>query len=204
MAQAVDEGVFPGGVLLVAKEAEVLFVEAFGHARLRPARTMTKDTVFDLASLTKPLATTLGLILLVQQEELRLDQTLESIVPEFQGTRKQKITVRELLSHTSGLPDYRPYYKILTKVAVREREGLVKKMLVTEALIYEPGKACLYSDIAFMILKWVFEVVAKKPLDAFAKDSLYGPLGLHDLFFVTSNDPLGKGNHLYAATEDCP
>jgi len=204
MAQAVHEGVFPGSVLLVAKEEQVVFFEAFGHARLRPKRAMTKDTVFDLASLTKPLATALSVMILAQQGRLGLDQILGRTVPEFLGTHKQDITIRQLLSHTSGLPDYRPYYEPLTKVPFPEREVVLQNLLLGEKLIYAPGKVCLYSDMGFMILKWVVEVVAKKPFDRFVEDSVYGPLKLKDLFFVLLDGHRRSDDHPCAATEDCP
>ena len=204
MAQAVYEGVFPGSVLLVAKQEQVVFLEAVGHSRLRPKRAMTIDTVFDLASLTKPLATTLALMILVQQDRLSLDQTLGTVAPEFLGTHKQDITIRKLLSHTSGLPDYRPYYETLTKVPLPKREQVLQHLLLGEELISEPGRACLYSDIGFMILKWVVEVVAKKTLDRFVEEYLYGPLGLKSLFFIPLEQGPNRDDHACAATEACP
>jgi CubicO group peptidase (beta-lactamase class C family) len=204
MEQAVDGGVFPGGVLLVAKEGQVAFCEAFGHARLRPKRAMTKDTVFDLASLTKPLATALGLMILVQKARIDLDQTLGNSIPDFSGTHKQDITLRQLLSHTSGFPDYRPYYKTLSKVPSHERKGLLRRLLLGENLIYGPGKASLYSDLGFMILQWVVEVFGEKPLDFLVEESVYEPLGLEGLFFVPSEDPRRRDDQPCAATENCP
>ena len=204
MAHAVHEGVFPGSVLLVAKEGQIVFFEALGHARLRPERAMTKDTVFDLASLTKPLATTLALMILVQQGRLRLDQTLGSTVPEFLGTHKQGIAIGQLLSHCSGLPDYRPYYETLTKVPFPGRNRVLQNLLLGEESVYEPGKACLYSDIGFMILKWVVEAVAEKPFDRFVEESVYGPLKLKDLFFILLDNHSRRDDRPYGATEDCP
>ncbi|MDY6988570.1 MAG: serine hydrolase domain-containing protein [Thermodesulfobacteriota bacterium] len=204
MAQAVHEGAFPGGVLLVAKEGRTVFFEAVGHARLRPEGAMTKDTVFDLASLTKPLATTLAIMILVQQGRLRLDQTLGSAIPEFLGTAKEVITIGQLLSHTSGLPDYRPYYETLTKAPFPERSRVLQNLLFSEALICEPGEASLYSDIGFMILKWVVEIAAGKPLDRFVKESVYGPLKLKDLFFIRLDGHSRRDDRPYGATEDCP
>jgi len=184
MQRGVQNGVFPGGVLLVAKEGRVIFLEAFGLARLTPERSMTTGTVFDLASLTKPLATTVALMLLIQQDRLNLDETLESAIPDFSGTNKKQITIRQLLSHTSGLPDYRPYYKELVEIPPGERKVSLRAMLLSEKLIHEPGQACLYSDVGFMILDWVVEVTAQKPLDYFVEESVYGPLGLKHLFFI--------------------
>ncbi len=213
MQRAVQDGVFPGGVVLVATEGRVIFFEAFGLARLSPERAMTTGTLFDLASLTKPLATTVALMLLVQQTRLNLDQTLGSAIADFSGTNKKNITIRQLLSHTSGLPDYRPYYKGLVKLQPSERKGSLRALLLAERFIHEPGQACLYSDVGFMILEWLVEVTAKKPLDRLVEESVYGPLRLKHLFFITLNDAEGGGrvqllrpenDRLYAATEDCP
>ena len=214
MQRGVQNSVFPGGVLLVAKEGRVVFFEAFGLARLTPERPMTTGTIFDLASLTKPLATSVALMLLVQQARLNLDQVLGSAIADFSGTNKQYITIRQLLSHTSGLPDYRPYYKELVELPPSERKGSLRALLLSEKLIHEPGQACLYSDVGFMILDWVVEVTAQKPLNYFAEESVYGPLGLKHLFFIPftptppspfTGEGLGGGDDQpYAATEDCP
>ena len=204
MQRGVANGVFPGGVLLVAKKDRVVFFEAFGYARLAPERPMTTDTVFDLASLTKPLATTVVLMLLVQQGRLSPDQTLGTTIPDFSGTKKKYITIRQLLSHTSGLPDYRPYYKKLVELSPSERKGSLKALLLSEGLIQRPGKASLYSDVGFMILQWLVEVTAQKSLDGFVQESIHRPLGLKDLFFVTLNVGKERDERPYAATEDCP
>ena len=204
MQRGVAEGVFPGGVLLVAKKDRVVFFEAFGHARLAPERPMTIDTVFDLASLTKPLATTLVLMLLVQQGRLSLEQTLGAAIPGFSTTKKKHITVRQLLSHTSGLPDYRPYYTKLNELSPSERKGSLRTLLLAEGLIQQPGEASLYSDVGFMILQWIVEVITRRPLDGVVEESVYLPLGLKNLFFVTSNVRKKKVDRPYAATENCP
>jgi CubicO group peptidase (beta-lactamase class C family) len=203
MQDGLADGVFPGAALLVADKGQVMFFEVYGHARLEPRRTMTKDTVFDLASLTKPLATTVSLMILIQNGALNLDQTLETAVPGFSGTDKQDVAIRQLLSHTSGLPDYKPYYEKLVKLPKPERKSSLRGRLLAEALICEPGKVCLYSDVGFMVLQWVIEVIAQKSLDHFVQEYVYRPLGLKTLFF----NPLSSGqgtDYLYAATEDCP
>jgi CubicO group peptidase (beta-lactamase class C family) len=204
MQRGVADGVFPGGVLLVAKDSGVIFLEGFGLARLAPERPLTADAVFDLASLTKPLATTVALMLLVQQAELHLDQTLGNAISDFSGTDKQSVTIRQLLSHTSGLPDYRPYYKELVDLPPSERKGSLRSLLLAEELIHGPGKASLYSDVGFMILEWIVEVVAQKPLDDFVRESVYDPLGLNLLFFVPSEGGGRRNDMPYVATADCP
>ncbi len=217
MQQGVEDGVFPGAVLLVTREGSIVFLEAFGLARLDPKRPMTTETVFDLASLTKPLATAVSVMMLVQQATLKLDQTLGSTISDFSGTDKKDITVRQLLSHRSGLPDYQPYYEKLTELLLPERENALRTLLVKEDLIHKPGHVCLYSDLGFMLLEWLIEVVAEGPLDHFVEQSIYKPLGLKDLFFnrftPTQPSPIkgeglngghGRGNRAFAATQDCP
>ncbi len=204
MEEGVEKGIFPGGVLLVAARDQVVFFEAFGRARLAPERPMTTDTVFDLASLTKPLATAVCMMVLVQQGKAGLDQTLGRFIPDFSATDKKAITVRQLLCHTSGMPDYRPYHDALRKRPLCERKDQVRKLLVDEALVHEPGEVCLYSDLGFMILEWLIEVGSQTPLDRFVHESVYAPLKLGDLFFVPLDSAKHRDRHLYAATEDCP
>jgi CubicO group peptidase (beta-lactamase class C family) len=204
MQRAVDENVFPGGVLLVAKEGNVAFLESFGFARLDSRRTVTVDTVFDLASLTKPLATTLVLMHLVQDGRLLLDQTLGQTIPNFSTTDKAPVTIRHLLSHTSGLPDYQPYYRQMVKRPLAERREWMRTTLLREPLVNRPGKVSLYSDVGFLVLGWVVDAVAGGPLNQVVQTSVYDPLGLDDLFFIPVDTPLNKPNRPYASTEDCP
>jgi CubicO group peptidase (beta-lactamase class C family) len=201
---AVKEGVFPGGVVLVAKEGSVLFLEPFGLAQLDPERPMTTDTFFDLASLTKPLATAPALMLLIQKRRLDLDRTLGQLIDDFAGTDKESISIRQLLSHSAGLPDYQPYYQDLAKRPVAERKETLRTKLLGEVLLNEPGKLSLYSDVGFMILEWVVEELAQKPLNGFVEESVYRPLGLNDLFFIPIDGDSTERDDLFAATEDCP
>ncbi len=128
MESAVSEGVFPGGVLLVSQDGHVLFHQAFGQADLITGTPVSTRTLFDLASLTKPLATTLAVMKLMERGQLTLDHTLGDVMISCRGTDKADISVRHLLYHNSGLPDYRPYFKELT------RRGPVQEKSV------DPGK----------------------------------------------------------------
>lgn len=205
MRQAVDDNVFPGGVILVSKENDVLFFEAYGKANIETNLPMKKETVFDLASLTKPLATTLAVIKLIQQSKLTFDQTLGSVLPEFEYTEKNKITIRHLLSHTSGLPDHKPYYEQLREIPFEKRRETLRECLVKEPLLSSVGEQTLYSDIGFMILSWVVENVSARRLDHFVSKEIYEPLGIdweNELFFVDLGLPPKKAE--FAATELCP
>jgi CubicO group peptidase (beta-lactamase class C family) len=202
MQQAVTEDVFPGGVLLVSKNVRIVFCKAYGFADIFTKRKMTKDTIFDLASLTKPLATTLAVMMLIQQEKINLEQTLGSILPRFKNTEKDKIRIDQLLAHVSGLPDYRPYYLKLIGHPPQKRNAALKEYLLDEPLLTPIGAKVVYSDLGFMILKWVVESVWGMRFDRLVHEQLYYPLDIHKLFFIDLAGDVPEG--YYAATEQCP
>lgn len=201
MRQAVADRTFPGGVLLVSHEGTVVFLKAYGLANLSAHVSMTPETIFDLASLTKPLATTLAVMQLVQRGHIGLAQPLGELLPEFQGSDKTGISIEQLLYHISGLPDYRPYYKVLTNIGKDSRRKALRQLLVREPLVHPVGKKVLYSDLGFMILAWLVEHTAGRRLDQFVADEIYRPLGLENLFFNADNAADGRGT--FAATENC-
>jgi CubicO group peptidase (beta-lactamase class C family) len=201
MRQAVKDRVFPGAVLLVQKGRGGLYHHAFGVTDFQSKAPVAVDTVFDLASLTKPLATTLALLLLVQEGRLALDQTLGSLLPVLRGTEKDSIEIRHLMLHTSGLPAHRPYYKQLLSLPYDNRRERLKGFLVSEPLTRGIGEAMVYSDIGFMFLRWVVETVSGMRLDRFVSEMIYKPLNISPLYFV----PMGaeKKKETFAATQWC-
>jgi len=117
-------------------------------------------------------------------------------------TDKKDVTVHQLLSHSSGLPAYRPYFETLRDMPQKARAKALRKALIREPLVNKPGSICLYSDLGFMILGWIVEALAGKRLDRFITETLYRPMGLNDLFFVDINGPMPVAD--FAATEVCP
>ena len=202
MRQAVSERIFPGAVLLVSREGSIACHNAYGFANLFSRRLMTTETIFDLASLTKPLATTLAVMILIQQGDIGTEQELGDILPAFKEDKKSTIKVRHLLHHNSGLADYRPYYKEIEHLPMKKRKQALRKLLVIEPLIHPIGTKVVYSDLGFMILEWVVEHLSGKRLDGFVSEMIYGPLGLDNLFFVDLNAKPPRG--VFAATEKCP
>jgi CubicO group peptidase (beta-lactamase class C family) len=202
MRQALSDGVFPGAVLLAARGGEVRLHAAYGVARLIDRRPVTTATVFDLASLTKPLGTTLAVMRLCQDGRLVPEQPLADVLPAAAGGGKCGITIAQLLAHTSGLPDYRPYYRGLAPLTASERRPRLRQFLLDEPLLHPPGDKVLYSDLDFMLLDWVVETVAGLRLDRFLAEQVYGPLQAAPLFFVDLERPPPKA--AYAATEQCP
>jgi CubicO group peptidase (beta-lactamase class C family) len=202
MHKGLREHVFPGAVLLVGKGDAALFLRAYGKADLFSNRPMTSETVFDLASLTKPLATALAVARLADRGRIALDRPLADGLPELSGD-KAAITVRQLLGHRSGLPAHRLFYMSLKKLDPRERKEAVLGLIARTPLETAPGTSTLYSDLGFMLLCRLVERVAGCGLDRFMAEEIYGPMGIDDLFFVRlpTNSPPRRP---FAATECCP
>ena len=202
MAAGIQDGVFPGAVLLVAEGWDILFHRAYGVPHIFSDAAVSVDTVFDLASLTKPLATALAVMKLLERGDLALETPLKSVLPEFQHADKGEITIVQLLVHDSGLPAYRPYYRKLRRLRRGGRKSALKNMLVGQPLADMPGRRTVYSDLGYMVLEWIIERVGGKPLDVFLDEMVYGPLAVDRLFFPGNAYPTSRG--IVAATEFCP
>ena len=201
MQQAVTDKVFQGAVLLVSKNGSIVFHEAFGFRDFFAQLPMTSVTIFDLASLTKPLATALAVMVLVQQKKVGLDQNLGDVLPAFNKDQKASIKVKHLLYHNSGLADYRAFYKKIANLPLEKRKAALRELLVKEPLVHTIGSRVVYSDIGFMILEWLIEEIGGKRLDHFASEVIYHPLGLDNLFFIDLQTQRQPG--VFAATEQC-
>ena len=201
MEGAVREAVFPGAVLLASKGGDILFHQAFGLADLATREPVTRETLFDLASLTKPLATTMAVLDLVQRGRLCVEQVLGDLLPGVTGTDKAGITVDDLLRHRSGLPAYHPYFEFLVSLSMSERRDRLRTLIINGPLVHEPGRVELYSDLGFVLLAWVAETLSNRRLDRHVAERVYAPLGIHGLGFRSVGSPLEKG---VAATENCP
>jgi uncharacterized protein YbbC (DUF1343 family)/CubicO group peptidase (beta-lactamase class C family) len=177
MEEAVRQDEIPGGVLLVSHKRRVVYRKAFGQRSLAPRREgMTADTIFDLASLTKVVATVPAVMRLVEEGKLRLNDRVTRYLPEFQGGASE-ITVRNLLTHFSGLrPDLDlepPWSGYDTGI----RKALADKPVAA------PGERFLYSDINFILLGEIVRRLSGKNLDAFAAEVVFRPLGMKDTMF---------------------
>ncbi|KPA18188.1 beta-lactamase [Candidatus Magnetomorum sp. HK-1] len=204
MTSAISNGVFHGASLHVSIHHQRVYAKNFGVTCREKGQKINDTTVFDLASLTKPLATSLSIMHMIQRGTLSLDQTLADIFPEATQKDKANISVQHLLCHNSGLPDHRPYYETLKNVPEVERSGFLLNQILNEPLIQKPGKKTVYSDLGFMLLESAIKRISGIRLDEYIKKNIYLPLGLKDLFFID----LFKSHHLqtenFAATEICP
>lgn len=205
MQRGIEDNVFPGAALLVIRGGEPVLVTAYGICDLFSRRPVTEETFFDLASLTKPLATTLAVMYLVEQGRLHLNRRLDSLLPEFGGAPGGKIRVEQLLDHTSGLAAYYPYYnEISLSLPAQQRREVLRRRLVAEAPMSDMAGSTVYSDLGFMILCWVVERLTGQRLDRFVARNVYLPLGIENLFFIDTGSAQGKKPGDYAATEVCP
>ena len=206
--KAILQGVFPGAVLLCSVNQKIVFHESYGMADIFKKRKMRKDSIFDLASLTKPLATTLALSKLIERDQVFLDQKIGSILNEFAISEKADITIDMLLRHTSGFPAHREYYKTIIKINENPRQYL-RHLLVHEALESKIDTCQVYSDLGFMVLSWIIEEISCRRLDRFVSQQIYSPLGIDDLFFINLDliDHTLKNKKYQqqiVATQQCP
>ncbi|MCG8549976.1 MAG: beta-lactamase family protein [Desulfobacterales bacterium] len=210
MAGAVADGVFPGAVLLWAGRNQVLYHKAFGVTDLRSGVPVTLNTVFDLASLTKPLATALAAADLISSGLLSQNTYLKDVLPDAWGTDKAKITIDMLLRHRSGLPAHHPYFKSLKApvpgIAARAH---LRQLVLAQPLICTPGVKEIYSDLGYILLAWVVENISGSRMDILVRDRFFVPLGIHDLFFKPLcsdvTQPVKKeASFVFAATSHCP
>ena len=183
IAQAIGEKKCPGGVLWLEHHGAV-YDKAYGLRAVVPeAEPMTVDTIFDAASLTKVVACTPAVMLLVQRGQVSLDDRVQTYIPEFTGDGKEAITVRQLMTHVSGLRG-----DIETKTDWHGQQTAIKKACA-ERLQNAPGKAFRYSDINFFLLGEIVQRVSHKPLQEFVKHEVYQPLKMVDTGFLP---PAGK------------
>jgi uncharacterized protein YbbC (DUF1343 family)/CubicO group peptidase (beta-lactamase class C family) len=176
--QAIAEGV-PGAVLLVGHNGQVIYRKAYGSRALEPKReAMTLDTVFDLASLTKVIATTTAVMQLVEQGAVRMNDPVAKYVPEFAQNGKEDITVRQLLTHYSGLaPD------IELTPAFDSKESAYR-LAFAETPQQAPGSGFVYSDTNFIVLGAMVEKVAGETLDAYTERHIFVPLKMAHTRFL--------------------
>ena len=179
LTEHINSGEFPSAVYLVGERDEVIFADALGHSVVEPYRIANKlDTIYDLASLTKPLITGMLSARRIELGELTLDSSVSHYLPEFDRTDKQMITVRELLTHTAGLPAWRPLY-LLAEDEPERTAGVIAGL----DLEYKPGTRVIYSDLGFIALGMLLERMTGQHLAEMAQREIFEPLHLRQTFF---------------------
>ncbi len=177
--EGLQRGEMAGAVVLVARQGRIAYLRAFGHRQLEPDDVaMTTDTVFDLASLTKPVATATSVMKLVELRKVNLDDPVAKYVPEFGQNGKQAVTVFQLLTHQGSLtPDN----------ALRDYEEGPEKAwqrIWALPLTAEPGSRFIYSDVGFMVLGELVQRVSGTSVHEFSRQNIYGPLGMSETGYL--------------------
>ncbi|MCY3954769.1 MAG: serine hydrolase [Nitrospira sp.] len=197
LERAVHEKIFPGAVVLVRSRGTVVFHEAVGTRGTPPDdQPVHLESIYDLASLTKPLATSTAMLCLVRDGHLHLDQLVSEWVAELEGSPFAGVDLRQLLSHQAGLPAWRPYYEQLAPSGLpprneeerRQRLHALLNAIASEPIEYQPGSQSLYSDLGFMSLGVIVERCTGTSLAAYCRRSIYEPLGIAALSYISGDE----------------
>ena len=177
--EAIARDEIPGAVLLVGNEGKIIHRKAYGARAVLPQReAMTVDTIFDVASLTKPIATASSVMVLLERGMLRLDDPVARYIPEFGANGKEQVTIRQLLTHTGGL---RPVPRLPAGWSGSEA---VLRAIYEDSLVWPPGLRFLYSDTGFIVLGEMVRRVSGKPLEQYAAENIFAPLGMKETRFL--------------------
>lgn len=224
VASAVGAQRLPGAVVLIGHAGKVVFHRAFGSRKLAgepgldgspaPAEPMTADTIFDVASLTKSLATATAILQLVEQGRVGIDDSLQTYLPEFNAVndpRRAQVTLRMLLTHTSGIAGDLSLDGPWGLTKADKAEG-VRRALAAQ-VVFEPGELFHYSDIGFILLGAVVEKITGQPVDVYVQANVFAPLGMNDTHYLPPAKACGphriRGTAIVldpntTTTPDCP
>ncbi|MCZ6727210.1 MAG: serine hydrolase [Acidobacteria bacterium] len=199
---------FPGAVVAVGHREALAHLEAYGKLSYdSDADDATTETLYDLASLTKVVATTTMAMILVDEGRVDLDALVQEYLPLFVGPGKEKVTVRHLLTHASGIDWWAPLY-----LELKGKAAYVKYIQAMD-LVYEPASKSLYSDLGMILLGEILERAADEPLDAFVRNRVFEPLGMNQTLFnpgaelleripPTEKDPDWRGRLIHGEVHD--
>ena len=212
----------PGAVLQIGHGGKIVFRQAFGSRKLpgepgldgapSPAEPMTEDTIFDLASMTKVLATTTAVLQLYERGEVRIDEPVQTYLPAFNTAddpRRAQVTLRMLLTHTSGIAGDLSHDGPWGLTAPDKADGI--RRALNARVEFNPGEVFHYSDIGFIILGTLVETITGEPLDVYVQDNVFAPLGMTDTRYLPVSKACGPhriiGNAIAVeptATESAP
>ncbi len=186
--QAIADSIIPGAVLLVMRSNKIAYHKAYGYRQLVPQKKpMELNTIFDLASITKPLATATSIMILLDRGYLRLKDAVDLYVPEFKSYKgpfsDKPIRLIHLLTHTSGLPPYAPVAELKEKYGSPAPDSLIR-YIATVKRHHAPGTYFKYSCLNFITLQRVVKSITDQPLDVFAKRNIFEKLGMKNTFYT--------------------
>ena len=202
--EAIRSRTFPGAAMAVAwgsKEKRKRIIQTYGHTTYSKEKPVAEGTIYDLASLTKPLATTQAILVLLKEGRIQLSDRVSDIFPQA-GAAMPRISIKDLLCHCAGFPAHRPYYLELCGLPEEKRKDALLRLLVAEPQAYEPGSTSIYSDLGFMLLGLIVEEKSGQELAEFFRGKVAEPLGIAEKIFYCQAG--SKDTKKCAPTEDCP
>lgn len=195
--EEIAEGNFPGAVVLVGQQDDIVYWQAFGNEVIDPCEEPAdRNTIFDIASLTKPIATAASIMILTDRKAIKLDDYVSKYLPAFACNGKQDVRIEHLLTHTSGLPAYTNAAEIKEQFGSPCPEKVIEKICAMEALS-KPGEEFRYSCLGYIILAEIIETVSGQSIGDFSKENIFAPLGMKH----TSYNPPDSWKRDIAATE---
>ncbi len=183
MEKAIQDSVTPGAVLLVARNGVIAYHKAFGTYTYDPySRKVNPNSIYDMASITKVAATTVSIMKLYEEGKINLDDPVAKYLPRFAQNGKDKVTIKNLLLHNSGLPSWKPFYQLC------KSPDEILDSIYAQPLVYKTGDSTVYSDLGFITLGKVVEAVTGVSLDQYVKKTFYVPLGMKSTTFLPPKD----------------
>ena len=192
LKRAVSDSAFPGGVVLAGKNGEIFLHKAFGYHTYSNKTPVMRGNIYDLASITKVIATTSAVMKLVEANKLSLNDRVITYLPAFKGKQKEyfnhksRVTIRHLMTHTSGLPPFKKYFLMDNNIQTR-----LDSIMNTEPEIGLNEKT-VYSDVGLIVLGKIIESVSLQSLDAFVDSVIFNPLGMKSTFYNPPNDKIKR------------
>jgi beta-glucosidase-like glycosyl hydrolase/CubicO group peptidase (beta-lactamase class C family) len=175
--QAIRDSVFPGAQVAIVKDGLLIMNRGFGYHTYEKQQAVKSSDLYDLASITKIMATVPAIMMLVDQGTLKLNAHVSDFFPEWKDGEKKKVTIRNLLEHNSGLPAFRVYVDSL------KTADQIRTAVINEPLIEKPGTKVIYSDLGFILLGLIVEKITGQPLDLYLNKTLYEPAGWYNTRF---------------------
>jgi CubicO group peptidase (beta-lactamase class C family) len=175
---AIKDSAFPGAAVLISKDGTIYFYKAFGNYTYdKDSKKVTTNTIYDLASLTKVLATTTAAMICIDRNLFKLDDKVSKYIPEFSSNKKENVTIKNLLLHNSGLPSWKKFW------GVYDNPEDIFNTIYNSELEYETGTKTIYSDLGLITLGKIIEKVSGKSLSDFCKEEIFIPLEMNDTYF---------------------
>jgi len=191
------EGNFPGAVVLVGQKDDIVYWQAFGNEIIDPCEEpANRNTIFDLASMTKPIATATSIMILRDRKEIQLDDYVSNYLPAFACNGKEDVRIENLLTHTSGLPAYTSAAELTEQFGSPCPEKVIEKICSLQA-VSKPGEEFRYSCLGYITLAKIIETISGQNIGDFSKENIFTPLGMEH----TSFNPPDSWKQDIAATE---